>query len=90
MIFNKLEHTEKGEGVRSPDNTIYDGDWKLNIYTNSISSGFGMRRYHKHGDNWYTVKTMDEEGWACAKCGMNVPDTMEGYINLARWAGNDN
>ena len=82
---DEFQHTEKREGTRHPENTIYDGDWKLNIHT-SKTSGFGMRRYHKHDDEWYTVQMMQKGGWMCNKCGTKTPDTMEGYIHLARWA----
>ena len=86
------EFTEKNEGVQAPNTVIYDGDWKLNVHTNSISKGYGMRRYHRHSDNWYTVKMKDDEdtGWVCNKCNTPTPDAMEGYINLAKWAVNDN
>ena len=81
------EHTEETEGARPPDAVIYDGDWKLNIHTNKVTRGYGMRRYHHHDDDWYTVR-MNAHGWVCNKCQTPTPDTMEGDINLARWAIN--
>ena len=86
------EFTEKSEGIQAPDTVIYDGDWKLNVHTNNTPTGYGMRRYHHHSNNWYTVKMTDYEGngWVCNKCNEKTPDAMEGYINLARWALNDN
>ncbi len=76
---------------------IIKGRWKMNVHKGGLGKGFGFRRYHKHGSKWYCVVTTassllpddpDARGWKCGKCNEYVPDEMEGYINLARWAAN--
>ena len=74
---------------------IYDGDWKVNV-TPFQWKGMGYRRYHRHGKRWFVVISarMGERefptDWKCGHCGEPVPDSMEGYINLAQWATDAN
>ena len=92
--YGDKKDTEENEQVRGNFTTIHDGEWKLNVHTYKVPRlGFGMRRYHRHGDDWYTVKHTDATlggptlgRWVCNLCGEAPPDTMEGYINLSRWA----
>ena len=78
---------------------IIKGRWKMNVHKGGLGKGFGFRRYHKHGSKWYCVVTAADRRqdsastarwltWQCGKCDESVPDEMEGYINLARWAAN--
>jgi hypothetical protein len=89
MYRNTIEEVI-GDGVTP----IIQGDWKLNVHQGSNKS-FGYRRYHKHGKRWYCVISYTTDGhhypgnWKCGHCGEHVPEEMEGYINLARWAAND-
>lgn len=83
--------TEKMENVRSKHTPIIMEDWKVNVYSNSgVSTGY--RRYHRHGEDWYCVIIVDPtalesyNSWMCGECNAMVPDEMEGYINLMRWA----
>jgi hypothetical protein len=70
---------------------IIEGDWCLEVY---VGKGFtGYRRYHKHEDRWFTVKAeilslvgTNMGRYVCQHCNEAVPDTMEGYVNLARYS----
>ncbi len=81
------EDTEKVSGDYTP---IFDGDWKVNVH--KLGSNFGYRRYHKHEDKWHCVRSSgDGSGiYLCTLCQVQVPDDMEGYINLARWSTDAN
>ncbi len=76
--------------------SIIQGDWKLNVHKLDIVKSFGFRRYHRHGKWWYCVISVIDNrdvafptAWKCGHCGERMPDEMEGYIKLARWAVND-
>jgi hypothetical protein len=79
-------------GSRGEHTPIIDGDWKLNVHT--MGKHFGYRRYHKHDDKWHCVTALrnheNGEGhcYVCGLCGEEVPEDMEGYVNLARWSSN--
>ncbi|KKN92324.1 hypothetical protein LCGC14_0208150 [marine sediment metagenome] len=72
---------------------VIQGDWQLVLNTGKAI--VTSRRYHQHGERWYCVVVDAADGpsfrstWKCGRCGERVPDEMEGYITLARWALND-
>jgi hypothetical protein len=78
---------------------IITGDWCLEVHTHEHRNrqGTGYRRYHRHMNVWYCViSKLATKGelhpdtvyplWQCGHCGETVPEEMEGYINLARYA----
>ena len=85
-------HTERTELVGGKHTPIIMDDWKVNVH-NHDSTAAGYRRYHRHGEDWYSVKikggtiNTPEHRWICGECEDPVPDEMEGYINLMRWSG---
>jgi hypothetical protein len=77
---------------------IDQGDWRLEIHQ-SPRGGAGYRRYHRHKNTWYCVIASPDTlggvtpasggggcGYVCIDCDEPVPEEMEGYINLARYA----
>ncbi|KKN92323.1 hypothetical protein LCGC14_0208140 [marine sediment metagenome] len=94
----KREDHEAEKYHQSNATPIIQGDWKLCVYP---GKRLRYRQYHRHGKRWYTVISYfkssspkedypGEDKWKCGHCSEQVPEEMEGYINLARWAVDDN
>ena len=73
--------------------TILDyGSWRLLIFKSeiySVTRQYEFQRQHRHGDGWVRVGSLGSTAFFCASCHEAVPEKIEGYINLVRWACND-